>query len=235
MNAPALRTIPTHWMPRLPHSVRCLPPPSRGRRVRRPWPRVLPSAAIWFQTRRRILMRLVTLSAAAVLVAVAGAIFIAGPTSIALADVVKAAEGHKLVKYSRAQHIETKDGSSPQPQVVVAYADLRAPRFRTDVHGLTLNEAVDFQSVFVHDGTKGVTMHRITEFITEKGKTDANLVKMLKEFERFGTPRKLVTLTALQGDLTPATANKTGSLLENLRELEKHEDAVATQDQAPGY
>lgn len=187
-------------------------------------------------SRRSLLVRIVPLSAAAaVLVAAGFTAFFAGPASVALGDVVKAAERHKLVRYHMAQGGETRDGSSVQPLTQVAHADLRAPRFRTDHRSPgSLQGAIDFESIYVMDGVKGVTMQRLTETVTEKGKTDPEAIKILKDFEHLGVPRKIVTLTDFYGDLTPASADRTRSILENLRDLEAHKDAVATRGKFRG-
>ena len=206
-----------HWM------VRIVPGPS-------------PVIESLSHSRRSLLMRIVPLSAAAAaLVAVGLASLLAGPASIALGDVIKAAEKHKLVRYRVVQGCETKDGTSPQPMTEEAFADLKAPRFRTTMRSPgTLRGAVDFESIFVMDGTKGVTMHRITEVVTEKGKTDPEAIAELKQFESLGTPRKIVTFSDFWTGLSPAVANRSKSILENLRELEGHRDAVATKGKFRG-
>src|SRR5262249_43647560 len=104
-----------------------------------------PAAGLPSRSRRRLMMRVATLSAAAALAAVCATAFLAGPASTALADVVKAAEKHTLVKYTMTQYVDTKDGSSVLPAVDVAYADLRAPRFRTENRGPSLSGAIDFE------------------------------------------------------------------------------------------
>src|SRR5262249_54284999 len=155
--------------------------------------------------------------AASVLAAVAGILYFAYSPTPALGDVLRAAEKHKLVKYTMTQTDETKDGSAVSPLVQVAYADLKAPRFRTEQKHLgNLSGALDFECVFVRDAEKDITLRIITEAITEKGKTDPELIKVLKDFEKLGVPRKLVTITKNQGDFTPATAEQSKSILENL-------------------
>ncbi len=212
------------------------PHPADDARVARVIAGRWPAVELAPPSRRRTLMRIASLSAAAALVAVAVGVttFLVAPASIALGDVLKAAEQHKLVKYSMVQHVETKDGSSILPAVQVAYADVKAPRYRTDNRGPGLQGALDFESVYVQDGIKGVTMHRITEVVTEKGKNDPESIKLLERFERLGVPRKSVTFTDLEGDLTPATADKSRSILENLRALEKHKEAVAIKAKLQG-
>jgi hypothetical protein len=90
-------------------------------------------------SRRRIIMRIATWSlAASVLVAVGVGLLFNGSAHVALADVVKAAERHKLVKYkyTATTTIATPPGVIADPPDatidMVMYADLRTPRFRTE-------------------------------------------------------------------------------------------------------
>jgi hypothetical protein len=190
----------------------------------------LPAAKpVSFFKRRNVMRLSVCSAAAAVLVAATTLILFNGSASIALADVIKAAEKHKLVKYKLTQADDMKDGGGVMPLVRIMYADLKAPRFRMEDHAIgSLSGAIDFEGVFVSDGKKNVCVHTITETVTEKGKTDPRLIEILKDFAKNGVPRKEVAISEAFGDFTPATAQINQSILENLRELEKHKDAVAT-------
>jgi hypothetical protein len=97
----------------------------------------MPAAEPVSRSRRKLLMRVATWSlAASVLAAVGGVLLFGGTPPVALADVVKAAEKHRLVKY-RCTFVTEAD---PPPGVTVnptewsnesvMYADLRAPRYR---------------------------------------------------------------------------------------------------------
>ena len=185
---------------------------------------------------RRNLMRVTIWSTAATLLVASCTLFLfTGSAPVALADVIKAAKKHKLVKYKMTQTDETKEGSSVEPLVQTAYADLEAPRSRivawTPGH---LSGAIDFESVYVRDATRNVLMHVITETITEKGKTDPKLIEILKVFEKIGVPRKTATLNVAYGDFTPATEKQDKSILDNLSAFEKHKDAVARKSKLSG-
>ncbi len=183
--------------------------------------------------RREFMFRLTnwSLAGGALIVAAGLVLMVLITPSVALGDVLKEAEKHRLVKYKMSQKNEVKSGENVAPLSQTVYADLKAPRSRMLVwmpgH---LSGAIDFESVYIHDQAKGLTFHKITETITEKGKTDAAAIKLLKDFEKIGTPRKEVTLTGLQGDFTPATAEMNKSILENFRALEKNKDAKASKD-----
>jgi hypothetical protein len=187
-------------------------------------------------SRRRVLMRLTKLSlAASVLVAAAGVLFMGGFPMPALGDVLEAAGKHKLVKYKLTQADENKEGSTAIPLVQAAYADLRAPRFRLETRDAgSLSGAIDFECVFVRDTRKDLCVRTITESITDRGKSDPKLVAILKDFEKMGCPRKEVVITKAYGDFTPATAEQNRSILENIRELEKHKDAIASKGKLDG-
>ncbi len=80
-------------------------------------------------------MRIATWSVAAAVLAYAGvALFLTGSASIALADVLKATEKHKLVKFKTAITFTYSVQANPQPEtkVEMVYADLRAARFRQE-------------------------------------------------------------------------------------------------------
>jgi hypothetical protein len=185
-------------------------------------------------SRRSLLMRITSWSlAASVLVVAGGVLLFSGAPSVALGDVIKAAEKHKLVKYRMTEATETKDGGAVLPNVSVAYADLKAPRFRTELRMPGhLGGAIDFESLMVQDAKKGVMMCVTTETVTPKGKTDPELVEMLKGFAKTGVPRKEVTLR--KSPPAPAPAPPAGTILDNFRQLEKHKDAVATRGKMRG-
>src|SRR5262245_42898294 len=88
--------------------------------------------AVPVSPKRRNWMRITRWSLAAGVLIAAGAVyFLSGPSSVALADVVKAAEKHKLVRYKVEQTTEDKDNGTGTTESV-HYADLRKPRFRID-------------------------------------------------------------------------------------------------------
>jgi hypothetical protein len=165
-------------------------------------------------------------AAAASVAAVALAAFLlAGNAAPALADVVKAAEEHRLVRYKIVQTTEDKAGGATATSILTAYADLRAPRFRTEGGGPALNGAVMSRSVSVSDGRKGRGLHTITETVVpEKLKDVPQAIK--DAVERMGLPRKEATLTRAD---SPG-----GAILENLKALEQHAGVVASRDRRDG-
>jgi hypothetical protein len=72
-------------------------------------------------------------AAAAVLLGVAGLVFLHTSSPIALAGVIKAAEKHKLLRVTRTQLTETTDRVAPRGELTsTEYWDLKAPRTRAE-------------------------------------------------------------------------------------------------------
>jgi hypothetical protein len=206
-------------------------------RVRRALADTTQRVSIPCSARRRFVMRVLVTSTAASLLLVGGlAVFlVSGTPAVALADVVKAAEKHKLVKYKITETGETMDGQAIQPSVEVAYADLKAPRYRTEqfLRGHLMG-AIDFKCVWVRDGKRDASLRVITETVTKEGKTDPDLIDLLKKFTDIGVPRKSYLSGKAFSDLHPASKVKNKTILENLRELEEKKGAVATKVKLDG-
>ncbi len=237
MNRPSPPEDPADPLAAAIAAFRAMPVPPRppdGPWVARMAAGTPPAAAPSIASRRKTLMRIASLSAASTLAVAVVATWLAAPRSIALGDVLEAAGRHKLVRYRMVQEITMRADGQVLPLEEVAYADLRAPRYRTEHRALSLGGAIDFESVFVREGVRGVRMHRITEQVTEKGRTDPEMIATLKGFERLGVPRKSVILTALSAGPTPDSADESRSILENLRDLEGHKAAVATRAKLGG-
>jgi outer membrane lipoprotein-sorting protein len=95
-----------------------------------------PAAQLVTLARKRMIMRIAKWSlTAAVLAAAGAAVFFANSANIALADVLKATEKHKMVKFKVTVTVIDDPGvatDEPGSTVETIYADLRAPRFRQE-------------------------------------------------------------------------------------------------------
>lgn len=183
-----------------------------------------PSRPVFSIPQRRWFMRFATCSLAAS-VLIAGAFVLFGDLSrVALADVVKAAEMHMLVKYKMVsvseQDEEPKTGTSES----ICYADLKTPRFRSDTKTTSINGALECHSWTVQDNAKNRILSVISETVTEAGRTDPKLAKLLESVAAQGGPRKVATLSAAPD--FPGT-DKKQTFLDNLREFESNQDAKA--------
>jgi hypothetical protein len=173
-----------------------------------------PAVPVPSSSKRRYLMRLAVPSAAAALVLLGAAAFLLTATpSPTLADVVKAAEKHKLVKFKETQTTETKDGGSGTTESTV-YADLKAPRSRSESHNLFQDpddraKRIEEVNVSVQDATKG---------------------------------RWLMTGTHPGGKLKPPKKDAwlggcgkgKSTLLENLQEFQQKKGVISTKDKLNG-
>lgn len=180
-------------------------------------------------------MRVATWSLAASVLAVAGGVLLfGGSPPVVLADVVKAAEKHKLVKYKMKITTETvpPPGITADPPVttfeLVLYADLRAARFRHVVpEDVRANGLIRSSGYTVTDGTKGRVLTVYANEPTDKAAapdlTEADKL-ILKTVE---SSRKGARLTA-----TPEVVGGPSkhTLLDQLRELQAHKDAKVEKD-----
>ena len=134
-------------------------------------------------TRRGYLRRFLIPSAAAALLVVGlvGWLLLGGTASIALADVIKAAEKHKLVRYREQQITGADDGTRRDSFV---HADLTAPRLRSE----SRVEYPDGEAVFlsVHDGRRHLTTdpRRKTARLDPAPRDYKSLLCCLEDFER---------------------------------------------------
>src|SRR5262249_24454559 len=103
-------------------------------------------------TRRGRLTRFLLPSVAALLaIGLVGLSLLSGTTAVALADVVKAAEKHKLVRYREQLLTGTADDTAA-PRDSTVHADLTAPRLRSEIRVADPDGEAVFLSV--HDGRR---------------------------------------------------------------------------------
>lgn len=163
-----------------------------------------------------------------------GVLLFGGSPPVALADVVKAAERHKLVKYKMTMTTETipPAGITADPPVttfeMVLYADLRAPRFRHVVP-----EEVRGNGPFRSSGYTVTDLTRdrmLTVFATEL--TDKAAAPDLSERDKavlksVGPGGKGARLTAIP---PRQAAQPKQTLLDQLRQLQDHKEAKREPD-----
>jgi hypothetical protein len=146
------------------------------------------------------LIRLLVPSAAAalLLIGLVGWLLLSGTASPALADVVKAAGKHKLVRYREQQITDTHDNLGAHRDSIV-HADLMAPRLRSESRvAYPDGEAV---SLSVHDGRRHLTTdaRQKTARLDPAPKGYQSLLCCLEEFEqKRGVVQGTDTLGALR-------------------------------------
>jgi outer membrane lipoprotein-sorting protein len=139
-----------------------------------------------------------------------------------MADVVKAAAKHNIVKYSLVETSESGDRKGTAS--TVCYADLKSARSRWERETIvSLNGAVEASSFQVWDFEKNRHLFVTSETAT-KAANDPNLDERLKQALReLNLPRNNALITTI-------AENPKKTLLESLRELEKHRDATSASD-----
>jgi hypothetical protein len=136
-------------------------------------------------TRRGYLLRLLVPSAAAALLVIGlvGFLLLGSTTPIALADVVKAAQKHKLVRYQEQEIAGTDDNVGARRNSIV-HADLTAPRLHSESR--VAHPGGEAVCLSVHDGRRHLTTdsRRKTARLGAAPKGYKSLLCCLEEFEQ---------------------------------------------------
>lgn len=175
--------------------------------------KTLRPVSISLPSNRRLFMRFMVPSAAAVLLMLGGlGWFLLGTSSsVALADVTKAAEKHKLVKYKMTQTNTTSDGNSGTSDYT-NYADLKALRIRSE---LVVNLTPDVKQYFV--SVQDTPNDRTLTTISHDGVVGTINPRKDATLRRVGEERK-----------------KMKSFLENLAEFQQKNGATSGKDTLSG-
>jgi hypothetical protein len=199
-------------------------------RVRRTLSESTQPVSVPTSLQRRFFMRIVVPSTAA-LVLVGGAVlfFLTATPSPTLADVVKAAEKHKFVKYKVVQVADDWPVDKVTPQL--AYADLKVPRYRVesrsevpDLNGTILIENAGY---FISDGKKnqGLGVSSVTIAAGQENNPAVD------GYKKLGVPHKEATLMRLGKDNDDYPYfSKAKTILQLIHELEEHKNVTTTKD-----
>jgi hypothetical protein len=187
-----------------------------------------PAAEPGTRSRRRMMVRIAQWSLAASVLAVVGAaVLFTGSPNVALGDVIKAAEKHKLVKFK--QSITTT--TTPPPGVIIddptmlegvytptiIYSDLRAARSR------------EVRSEWDSIPEAGrVPVRSSAYYVVDRTKKRRLGVYKSRPLDGKGAEDKGAMLSTIPSDELGANPNRT--TLEHLRDLEKHKDAKVTNE-----
>jgi hypothetical protein len=186
---------------------------------------------------RTIFMRPVVGYGAAVALLLASVAWLisSSSTSFALADVIKAAERHKLVRYKLKQTTDDKINGHGEA-VSTAYADLKAPRFRTETGGKTFNGVLEYKSVSVQDNQANRLLSLLTQtlLVAEKDAKDAAEAEMIRLASGHVKKEARIGLISSDDKSFPDRTPLGRSFLENLRALENRKETVATRTQLDG-
>jgi hypothetical protein len=179
-----------------------------------------PAAQSVTRTRRRMIVRIAKWSlVATVLAAVGTAVLFTSSVPVALADVLKATEKHKLVKFRATVTLTYTPEANPDPEtrVHVVYADLRAARLRQE-------EPEEVRGAF-----------RLSRYTVYDHVKDRRLSAYNNQpVDGTGAGEKGAVLLILSADPTAEATKRT--FPEELRELETHKDAkVVTEGKSIRY
>lgn len=199
-----------------------------------------PSSSTTPRSLRRFLMRpIVRYSmAAAVLLGALGWLFVSSSSSVALADVIKAAEKYKFVRCKVKQICDDKRIGTAEGTVTV-YVDLKTPRMRQEHRGPGLNGALECSSIMVRDCQQDRFLNLMTEklVMAEKDAKDENQRRTIKFIIEKGMEDKKVArlYRAGQADTPPfSDIKKNKPFLDNLRAFQAHKDTTSTKVKLDG-
>jgi hypothetical protein len=201
--------------------------------------RSLSSSAAFFPSRSFLMRPTVRyLSAAALILLVLGWLAVSPSSSVALAEVIRATEQHRLVRYQLREICQYKAHGAVE-QVRTVYADLAAPRLRFEHTARRLNNVLECKSVMVQDNQKDRFLNLISHVqVVEENQADAKQILVIRMVKEKGLAKKQAYLYRLtQADGTPFNLDdlvKGQPLLDSLRELQNHRDTVSTRADLDG-
>ena len=158
-------------------------------------------------------------AAAAVLCALCGWFLLGQSTTVALADVIQAAQKHRLVRYKQMQIIDEGQRGDVAPDRTVL-ADLQAFRVRSETR--VREKGLESDSVVIQDARK----NRLLMLSTDTDLATGKVVTRVGHLEKMPRPndRAWEDFRPL-GELKPYQP-----LLERLRELQNHKATTAAKE-----
>ena len=185
-------------------------------------------------------------SAAAILLVVGWLALSPSPTP-ALAEVIEAAEQHKLVRFQSRQTTDDRETHLTGSGTMTVYIDMVVPRLREEEHRMTFNEILDFHYKAVYDYRQdrflAVTSHEqvmTKDQVDTKDKAQDELQKQLIDMvEGRGLAKKKAFLSRISGtktdDIPPMSMlGKDRGFLDGLRELQANENTLDTRAELDG-
>lgn len=192
---------------------------------------------------RRFLMRPAVryVSAAAFLLGALGWLALSPSPSLALEEVIKAAEQHKLVRFQMKQTTDDRENRATASGTSTAYVDLVVPRLRLETRSKTLNEVLDFNCTQVYDYQKDsflfVSSHE--QVVTKDQAKDEMQAIVIKMVEEKGLAKKIAILSRIgrtkTDDIKPMSdLGENRAFLDSLRELQAHKGTFFTRAELDG-
>lgn len=186
---------------------------------------------------RRFLMRPAVryVSAAALLVGAFGWLALSPSPSLALAEVIKAAEQHKLVRFRMKQTTDDRQVRLTGSGTSTVYVDLVAPRLRIETRTKTLNDVLDFRHIAVYDyrNDRFLAANSSVQVATKDRAKDEMQAIVIEMVEGKGLAKKSAVLSRIgrtkTDDIKPMSdlgANR--AFLDSLRGLQANKGTLFT-------
>lgn len=200
------------------------------------WSRSAPDPTPPCHPIRRILMRPAFryVSAAALLV-VFGWLALGPPRSLALADVIKAAEQHSLVRFQATQTTDDRETRLTASGVRTVYVDIRVPRVREEEGHKTFNGILDFRYTAVYDYRRDRFLALVThaQVMTRDQAKDEHQRRLIDMVEQRGLAKKEAILSRIAwtktDDIPPMSLlGKDRGFLDTLRQLQADQTTLTT-------
>jgi hypothetical protein len=197
-----------------------------------------PSRTIW-----RFFMRHAfrCAAAAAILTAAAGWLALTPSRSPALAEVIKAAEEHRLVRFQSTQTGEDARTHERGSGVRTVYVDVVTPRVREEEQAKTFNDILDFRYTAVYDYRRDRFLATVSheQIVTREQAKDDFHRQLVAMVEERGLAKKEAVLSHIArtktDDLPPMSLlGKNRGFLDGLRELQANVNTVTTREKLDG-
>jgi len=180
-------------------------------------------------------------TAVAIAFILAGWLVLSPSRTLALAEVIKAAEQHKLVRFQSRQTVDDRQTDRAAAGMRTVYVDLVAPRVREEERHKTFNEILDFRYVAVYDYRLDRFLALVShEQVLSKEQAKDEFTKQLVGMaEERGLAKKKATLSHIartRTDNIPPMSlfGKGQGFLDSLRELQANTRTLATRETLDG-
>jgi hypothetical protein len=173
-------------------------------------------------------------TAATVVFAATSWLILNSASPLVLGDVIKAAEQHKVVRFTIIHGEQPIDSKAIRrdKRISTAYIDLRSPRFRWELSGKSVDNVIEFRQVIILDDKAKRYVSLVVDEKHAKDETQAAAIReSRKEVYKHATIGS-VSAKDMGQPFNSVTREK--SLLDNLRDLEAHKETVAAKAKLDG-
>lgn len=207
--------------------------------VERPGPSALPSPLL---IRRLLMLPAFRYAvAAAALIVISGWLALVPSSTPALAEVIKATEQHKLLRFQSRQTTDDKETGLTASGTRTVHVDLTVPRVREEERFKTFNGILDFSYSAVYDFGRDRFMALVSheQIVTKDQAKDEHHAQLVKMVEERGLANKKAVVARIAwtktNDIPPMSLlGKGHGFLDSLRRLQANENTLATRAELDG-